>query len=137
MSRGIGAYANKVLEDDENIIYEYGGYNLNEQDFRNENHVNDGRIIISSSCFVKVGMYEKLKEISNGRDKLITKSVSASVEYGKMIENGLIVVENCSNCWHTTEDEKHIDIMALHILFYVFRKYQREGKIPDYISYNV
>ena len=137
MSRGIGAYANKVLEDDENIIYEYGGYNLNEQDFRNENHVNDGRIIISSSCFVKVGMYEKLKEISNGRDKLITKSVSASVEYGKMIENGLIVVENCSNCWHTTEDEKHIDVMALHILFYVFCKYQKEGKIPDYISYNV
>ena len=29
MSRGIGAHAKKVLEDDETVIYEYGGYNLN------------------------------------------------------------------------------------------------------------
>lgn len=29
MSRDIGAYANKILEENENVIYEYGGYNLN------------------------------------------------------------------------------------------------------------
>ena len=34
MSRGIGAHAKKVLEDDETVIYEYGGYNLNEPEYR-------------------------------------------------------------------------------------------------------
>ena len=38
MSRGIGAYANKILEDNETVIYEYGGYNLNADEYRNENH---------------------------------------------------------------------------------------------------
>lgn len=28
-------------------------------------------------------------------------------------------------------------LMALHILFYLFRQYQEEGKMPEYISYNV
>ena len=28
MSRGIGVHANLVLEDEQNVIYEYGEYNL-------------------------------------------------------------------------------------------------------------
>lgn len=31
MSRGIGAHANLVLQDDKTVIYEYGGYNLSEE----------------------------------------------------------------------------------------------------------
>lgn len=54
-----------------------------------------------------------------------------------MIAVGLIEIRNCSNCWQTTDDEKRIDIMALHILFYLFKKYAEEGKLPEYISYNV
>lgn len=54
-----------------------------------------------------------------------------------MIADGLIVVENCSNCWETTNDERQIDFMALHILFVLFDQYQEEGKIPESISYNV
>ena len=46
MSRGIGAHAKKVLEDDETVIYEYGGYNLNEPEYWNENHILDGTITI-------------------------------------------------------------------------------------------
>lgn len=34
MSRGIGAHANKVLEDEYVVIYEYGGYNLNEPEYQ-------------------------------------------------------------------------------------------------------
>jgi hypothetical protein len=30
-----------------------------------------------------------------------------------------------------------IDVMALRILFNLFRQYQEEGKMPAYISYNV
>lgn len=32
---GIGAYANKIFEDEKTVIYEYGNYNLNNPDFRN------------------------------------------------------------------------------------------------------
>ena len=51
MSRGIGAHANLVLEDENTVIYEYGGYNLNEPEYRNENHIYDGMITISRDLF--------------------------------------------------------------------------------------
>lgn len=137
MSRGIGAYANKVLEDDATVIYEYGGYNLNEPEYRNENHLYDGSIIIPKECFVEPEIHEKLKKMSSGRKKLITKRIPIFVEYGKMIEDGRITSENCSNTWKVSEGEKSVDVMALHILFYIFRRYQEDGKIPESISYNV
>lgn len=61
MSRGIGAHAKKVLEDDETVIYEYGGYNLNEPEYWNENHILDGTITIQKNCFVEPEIHEKLK----------------------------------------------------------------------------
>lgn len=92
---------------------------------------------VDKNCFVEPEIHEKLKKMPSGRKKLITKCIPVSVEYDKMIEDELITIENCSNCWYTTNDGKHIDVMALHILFYVFLRYQEEGKIPGYISYNV
>lgn len=35
MSIGIGAIAKLVLQDDVTIIYEYGGFNWNESEYRN------------------------------------------------------------------------------------------------------
>ncbi len=58
MSRGTGAHAKKVLEDDETVIYEYGGYNLNEPEYRNENHILDGTITIRKSCFIEPEIHE-------------------------------------------------------------------------------
>ena len=49
MSRGIGAHANLVLQDDKTVIYEYGGYNLSEEKYRNEAHIYDGTITIQRS----------------------------------------------------------------------------------------
>lgn len=136
MSRGIGARANLVLEDEKTVMYEYGGYNLNEPEYRNEDHVYDGTITISRDCFAEPEIHEKLKKMPGGRKKLIIKRIPVSVDYPKMISDGRIVIENCSNCWQCTLDE-NIDVMALHILFYLFRQYQEEGKMPEYISYNV
>ena len=80
-------------------------------------------------------IHEKLKKMPSGKKKLITKRIPVDVDYPKYIEEGLITIENCSNCWKTTDDEKHIDVMALHILFYLFLKYQEQGELPEYISY--
>ena len=54
-----------------------------------------------------------------------------------MIAAGTIIIENCSNCWITTDDDKKIDVMALHILYIIFNKYQKEENMPEFISYNV
>ena len=134
MSRGIGARANLVLEDEKTVMYEYGGYNLNEPEYRNEDHVYDGTITISRDCFAEPEIHAKLKKMPSGRKKLIIKRIPVSVDYP--ISDGRIIIENCSNCWQCTPDE-NIDVMALHILFYLFRQYQEEGKMPEYISYNV
>lgn len=115
MSRGIGAFANKV-SDVEVVIYKYGGCNLNKTEYKNENYIDDGIIIISKTCFTNFKVYNDLDE---------------------MIKLELIIIKNCSCCWHTTIDEKHIDVMALHILFHIFSKYQEERKIPEYISYYI
>ena len=137
MSIGIGAHASLVLLDENTVIYEYGGYNLNELEYRNAAHVCDGSIMIQRCCFPEPEIYEKLKKLPGGKKKLITKRIPVDVDYSKMIADGLIEIRNCSNCWQTTDDEKRIDIMALHILFYLFKKYAEEGKLPEYISYNV
>lgn len=137
MSRGIGVHAKKILEDEETVIYEYGGYNLNEPEYRNEKHILDGSITILKSCFVEPEIHEKLKKMPSGRKKLITKRISVSVDYGKMLEDGTVKVENCSYCWCTTETDLAVDVMACHILFYIFLRYQEEGEIPEDISYNV
>ena len=137
MSKGIGAHANLVAVDEKAVIYEYGGYNLNDPKYRNENHLYDGTITIQRDCFAEPEIHEKLKKMPSGRKKLVTKRIPVDVHYGEMIEDGRIVVENCSNCWHTTETELKVDVMACHLLFYIFLRYQEEGKIPESLSYNV
>lgn len=136
MSIGIGAYAKKIVEDDETVIFEYGGYNLNEPEYRNENYVLDGMITIQKSCFVEPEIHKKLKEMPSGRKKVMTKRIPVSVDYKQLLKDGKIIIENCSFCWSITDDELKADIMACHILFKLFYQYQEEGGIPSVISYN-
>lgn len=137
MSIGIGAIAHLILCDDKTVAYQYGSYNLNKEKFRNAERICDGCISIKRSCFVEPNIHTKIKKMPSGRKKLIVKRVNVSVDYANMINDGLILVENCSNCWETTSDKKHTDIVALRLLFYIFEKYQNEGAIPKYIGYNV
>ncbi|MDY5423440.1 hypothetical protein [Hornefia butyriciproducens] len=44
MSIGIGAHANLIAEDKNTVMYEYGSYNLNDPQFRNENHEYSGAL---------------------------------------------------------------------------------------------
>lgn len=105
MSRGIGAHANKVAEDENTVIYEYGSYNWNDPKYRNEDHLYDGTISILRDCFAEPDIYEKVKKMPSWRKKLIVKRIPVDVEYGKMLEDGRIIVENCSNCWQTTAND--------------------------------
>ncbi len=133
MSRGIGAMARLVLEDEETVIYEYGNMNLNIPEFENKDHVMDGLITIHKSCFQEPEIHEKLKKMPSGRKRLVTKRIPVSVDYPSMIKEGKIEIQNSRFCWQTVA-EKDIDIMACSILFKLFYAYQEESKIPEYIS---
>lgn len=137
MGRGIGAHANKVLEDEHAVIYEYGGYNLNEPEYRNADRIYDGTIRIRRECFVKPEIHGKLKKMPGGGKRLIVKKIPVRVHYDKMLQDGLIKVVNCSNCWRVTEDDLRVDAMACHLLFNIFQQYQEDGEIPEMFSYNV
>lgn len=43
MSKGIGVKAKLILQDDKTVIYEYGSYNWNEENYRNIEQVLMGR----------------------------------------------------------------------------------------------
>lgn len=135
MSLGYGAWANLFLQDDESVIYNYGSYDLNEQKFENKNRITDGNIFIFKSCFVEPEIHEKLKRMPNGKKKLIVKRIPRNVDISQLISEEKIVIENCSNCWDCTPAK--IDRMALNLLYKLFRQYQEEETIPEYISYNV
>ena len=109
MSRGIGAHANLVLQDEKSVIYEYGGCNLNEEKFRNESHIYDGVITVKTSCFLEPTIHKKMKRLPSGRKKLIIKRIPVDVDYPKMVRDGLITIKNCSNCWKVTPDN-HVEI---------------------------
>lgn len=133
MSLGIGAVAKLVLQDDTTVIYEYGGFNWNETEYKNLEYIKDGLITIDKSCFAEPEIHQKLKRMPSGRKRLVTKKIPVSVDFPKMIEDGLIEVQNCSHCWKKMGD-KEIDAMALKVLFKLFYQYQEEEKIPEYIS---
>lgn len=136
MSMGIGGSAVKVLEDEKTVIYEYGGYNLNEPRFRNEQRIRDGSITIPKSCFAEPDIHEKIKKTPSGRKKLVVKRIPVRVDYRKMIEDGLIDVENCGNCWQYSNENDKVDITALRILSKIFEEYQVDGEIPESVSYH-
>lgn len=46
MSLGIGAFCKLIVEDEGTAIYEYGSYNHNEPNYRNEQEIADGIITI-------------------------------------------------------------------------------------------
>lgn len=132
MSRGIGARARIEIQDNETVIYKYYGYNWNKPNFREDNRIYDGYIIIPKSCFVEPEIHRKMKKMPSGKRKLVIKRVPIDVDYEKMVKEGKIEIQNCSNTWKTNKD--NIDYSAMHILFHLFYEYQKDGKIPEVIS---
>lgn len=135
MSMGIGAYANIVLDDGNTVIYEYGGYNLNDPEYYNPDRLCDGLITIPRSCFAEPEVHERIQRMPSGRIRRVVKRVPVYVNYEQMLLDGLIQIEPCSNCWETSSQPPHADVSALRLLFVVFRRYQDEGQIPAHVSF--
>ena len=134
MSRGFGGSAKIVLQDENTVVYAYAPFNLNEPDYRNSDHVYDGIITISKAAMVEPDIHEKIKRMPSGRKKLVVKRIRRDVDYGALIKAGKIAVENSRYCWHFIGEEKNIGMMAMHIIFSIYDRYQDEGALPETVS---
>ena len=124
MSIGIGAIAKLSLQDEGIIIYQYCGYNLNDERYYNKDRIYDGLITIKRDCLIKAEIHEKVIRTTSKRKKLVTKRIPVTVDFDKLIRSGQIVVESCSNCWRAvTIGEKEIDIVAINLLEKIFLYY--------------
>ena len=129
MSLGIGVFCKLIAEDEETVIYEYGSFNLNKPDYRNEQKIADGIITIKKSSLIEPEIHDKIKRFPNGKKKRIIKRVLKDIPLSDLLQNKLVTVENCSHCWKTFENG--LDVMASTTLWYIFRNYQENGVLPE------
>jgi len=135
MSIGIGGTARMVAQDAETVIYEYSPYNLNEPQHRNRERIYDGLITINKSCLVEPEIHEKIKRWPSGRKQLVVKRIPRDVDFGTRIQTGQITVENSQFCWQICSNG--IGHIAMRILYIIFNKYQKDGKLPEETGYHV
>ena len=109
---------------------------MNDDKHRNEEKICDGIITIAKRCFKAPDIHQKIKKLPHGKKRIIMKKVIVKVDCDSYLRNGLISVQNCSNCWEkigytcpnsTLED---LDVMAWRMLPSIFEYYQYHGEIP-------
>lgn len=128
MSIGYCAYSRKILEDEKTIIYEYTCCNIGVGDWEKAKKTYDGCIVVEKDAFVEPTVHEKIKKMSSGRKKLVTKRIHNAVDYSKLIKEGKIKIENCSGAWKMIDG---IDCMAWKLVRKMFDEYQDTGIISD------
>ena len=84
MSIGVGGRARLVAQDECTLIYEYAPYNLNENEYRNANHIFDGIITIDRDAVVEAEIREKTKKMPSGRKKTVIKRIRVDVDYERL-----------------------------------------------------
>lgn len=135
MSLGYGGWCYIAVQDEQTVIYQYGSYNLNDSTYCNAERVCDGTITIDKESLVEPEIHEKLKRFPNGKKKLMVKRIVKDVPYKNLFENGKIQIQNSKNCWQKSVDGN--DYIAWHLIWNIFSEYQKNGIIPDKMSYNV
>lgn len=135
MSRGYGGSARMVMQDAETIVYEYAAYNLNDSRYRNEGRVYDGLITVSRAALVEPELHEKIKKLPGGRKQLIVKRIPREVDYRACFDTGRIAVQNSKFCWSIHSGG--VGMIAMFLLFKIFDRYQKDGMLPETVSYFV
>lgn len=135
MSRGIGASAKLVLQDEKTVVYEYAPYDLNESEYADGYFIRDGMIVIEKDAFVEPEIREKIKRKPGGRKVLIVKRIVRDVDYDRLFRDGKVIVENSRFCQKPVWNG--IDQMTLRLVRHIFELYQRKGEILPYIEIHI
>lgn len=133
MSRGIGGYMNLIAADVTMLIYSYCCYNVNNDDWRKMQKMEDGEIFIDRAALVEPEIHQKMKRMPSGRKKLIKKRVPRDYSFSDMLGAGQVTIKNASGTWMMSPDG--IDLMACKMLYKFFREYQEIGVIQEHIGY--
>ena len=138
MSMGYGGFARQLDEDSVSVIYEYGGYNLNEPEFKNAERICDGILSVSKDCFIEPEIHQWIRRMPSGRKKFVIKRIPREVNIAAELQNGKISIENCSHSWHlcTFPGNRMVDLTATRLPDKLFIEYQRTGKIPENIFWD-
>lgn len=132
MSMGYGAICRLIDSDEDWLTYEYTSYNLNHEDSEKAINTLDGIITIHKYFFPESQIIRKRIRKSNGKKEWIDKKKYETVDLGKFIDTGKIIIENSSHCWYLTQTG--MDIVAMKLLFYLQIEYEKTGKIPKSFS---
>ena len=129
MSIGVGGFAVLELQDEETMLYSYGGFNLNIPKYRNLEKIRDGCILIARDALPEPEIRRKRTRRPNGRKLVVEKRVYAEPSLQELIRTGKISVSNCTNCWK--QDKNGVDLTAIYLIASFFRSFQTGEKIPD------
>ncbi len=113
MDLSMGAEAELFWADDSVIMYKYGTYNNYFPEYQNRTHITDGLISIWQSCF---------------------KDNHYSPTLLSCLKEGLISIENTSNCWSQTPSG--YDSMAIRVLDRIFNQYYFRRTLPNKIGFS-
>lgn len=133
MSLGYGGYADIQQSDDTMVIYLYCCYNVDNDDYKHFQQLEDGELYIDRDAFVEPEIHEKIQKTASGRKRIINKRVPREIPLENLIDRGKINVLNASGTWQTTYGG--IDIIAIKLLIKIFDEYQKTGDIPKRVAF--
>ncbi|HIS40585.1 MAG TPA: hypothetical protein IAC12_07140 [Candidatus Aphodovivens avistercoris] len=126
MSLGYGGFARLVLKDEKSALYVYKCENLNRLD---NDPKEDGQIYIELEPIASAHVPKKTKRYPEGIPLLFVENV----DFGKMLADGSLGVENCTNCSLAGDDG--VDVQAWDLIFKIALEIQRNGTFPETVGY--
>ncbi|MDO5559774.1 MAG: hypothetical protein Q4F95_09275 [Oscillospiraceae bacterium] len=109
MSRGIGGWAYLIFEDEETVKYQYGSFDWNDPNHFNDDKICDGEILIHKILLSNPPYRNNLSVFLNDR---------------------IIEVINCGNCWAKTSDFLEVEFIALSLISGIFDEYDKKYQYP-------
>ena len=131
MTIGRSAYCRLVAEDETTVIYEYACSNWSYGDYEKDGKTFDGMLMIDKSCFVKAELHSKIKRKPNGRKVKVVKKIIQDVDVSSFICEGKIYIKNCKACRDFVGRNKDIGMLAMMLLWELFKRYQEIDGIPE------
>lgn len=139
MSLGYSGYCKLYRMDDTYAVYRYSGENWNDEGKgqSGDSLLLDGIFTIKIASLEEPEIHEKMKKMPSGRKKRIVKRITHTVGIcEKYVDGENAINRKCKNAFvRGTCQEVEIDYIALHLLYNIYEDYQRNGKLPECMSF--
>ena len=86
MSLGYGGFADLQQSDDTMVIYLYCCYNVDNDEYKHFQQLEDGELYIDRDAFVEPEIHEKIRKTASGRKRNITKRVPIDFDLIELLD---------------------------------------------------